>query len=93
LIPVFDGAIFSLEWKDALWDKFFTSAPQQLRQSVEQYKNSHESLRALSGRYGINQKTVVKWRKRSTVSNSPTGPKNPKSTILMIEEEAIVSKC
>src|SRR5882672_1459485 len=38
LIPGFDGALFSREWKDALWDKFFTAAPQRQRQSVEQYK-------------------------------------------------------
>jgi transposase InsO family protein len=53
-------------------------------------QNSQESLRALAGRYGINQKTVAKWKKRSTVSDTPTGPKNPKSTVLTIEEEAIV---
>ena len=53
-------------------------------------QHSQESLRALAGRYGINQKTVAKWKKRSSVSDTPTGPKNPKSTILTIEEEAIV---
>jgi 2-methylisocitrate lyase-like PEP mutase family enzyme len=37
-IPSFDGAIFSLDWRDALWDKFFTAVPRRLRQSVEQYK-------------------------------------------------------
>ena len=36
--PRFDGALFSREWKDALWDRFFTAAPQRQRQSVEQYK-------------------------------------------------------
>jgi len=53
-------------------------------------QNSQESLRALAGRYGINQKTVAKWKKRSSVSDAPTGPKDPRSTILTIEEEAIV---
>jgi hypothetical protein len=38
LIPDFDGAIFSLEWKEALWDRFCMEAPQRLRQSVEQYR-------------------------------------------------------
>lgn len=28
LIPGFDGALFSREWKDALWARFFTAAPQ-----------------------------------------------------------------
>ncbi|MFT7310038.1 MAG: hypothetical protein ACI853_000522, partial [Paracoccaceae bacterium] len=27
LIPRFDGAICSLEWKEALWDKYVTAAP------------------------------------------------------------------
>jgi hypothetical protein len=31
LVPGFDGAEFSIEWKDALWDKFCTAAPQRQR--------------------------------------------------------------
>jgi hypothetical protein len=38
LVPAFDGAIFSLERKGALWDKFYTGAPRRLRRFVEQYK-------------------------------------------------------
>lgn len=26
VLPVFDGALFSQQWKDALWDKFLTGA-------------------------------------------------------------------
>ena len=51
---------------------------------------SQESLRALARRYGINQKTVAKWKRRSSVVDLPTGPKEPRSTVLSIEEEAIV---
>jgi transposase len=53
-------------------------------------QNSQESLRALAKRYGINQKTVTKWKKRSSVADLPTGPKEPKSTALSIEDEAII---
>ena len=53
-------------------------------------QSSQESLRALARRYGINQKTVGKWRNRSSVSDLPTGPKKPRSTVLSAEEEAIV---
>jgi hypothetical protein len=53
-------------------------------------QNSQESLRALSNRYGTNQKTVAKWKKRSSVADLPTGPKEPKSTVLSIEEEAVI---
>ena len=37
LIPSFDGAILSNEWRDALWAKFYTGAPPRQRQSVERY--------------------------------------------------------
>ena len=53
-------------------------------------QNSQESLRALAKRYGINQKTVAKWKQRETVVDLPTGPKGAKSTVLSIEEEAII---
>ena len=53
-------------------------------------QNSQESLRALSKRYGINQKTVAKWKKRTSVTDLPTGPKDPRSTVLSIEEEAVI---
>ncbi len=34
-------------------------------------QNSEESLRGLAKRYGINQKTVAKWKKRSSVASPP----------------------
>jgi transposase InsO family protein len=53
-------------------------------------QHSQASLRALARRYGINPKTVAKWKKRGSVTDLPTGPREPKSTVLSIEEEAIV---
>ena len=53
-------------------------------------QHSQESLRALARRYGVNQKTVAKWRKRSSVADLRTGPKEPRSTVLSVEEEAII---
>ena len=53
-------------------------------------QNSQESLRALSMRYGINPKTVAKWKQRGSVADLPTGPKEPKSTSLSLEDEAII---
>ncbi|MGK2910577.1 MAG: hypothetical protein ACSLE1_12370 [Sphingobium sp.] len=37
LVPAFDGALFSQEWKDALWARFYTGAPVRQRRSVERY--------------------------------------------------------
>ena len=53
-------------------------------------QHSQESLRALAQRYGINQKTVAKWKKRSSVGDQKTGPKEPRSTVLSTEDEAII---
>jgi transposase InsO family protein len=53
-------------------------------------QHSQESLRVLAKRYGINQKTVAKWKKRTAVKDLPTGPKDVHSTTLSIEEEAII---
>jgi transposase-like protein len=53
-------------------------------------QNSQESLRALAKRYGINQKTVIKWKGRTSVADVPTGPRKPSSTVLTIEEEAVI---
>ena len=53
-------------------------------------QHSQESLRVLAKRYGINQKTVAKWKRRTAVKDLPTGPKGAHSTILSVEEEAII---
>ena len=53
-------------------------------------QNSQESLRFLASRYGINPKTVAKWKKREVVSDRPTGPKDRRSTVPTLEEEAVV---
>src|SRR5947207_8699069 len=37
LVPGFNGALFSPAWREALWAKFFTAAPQRQRRSVERY--------------------------------------------------------
>jgi transposase-like protein len=53
-------------------------------------QNSQASLRALAQRHGINPKTVAKWRKRDTTADRPMGPRAPHSTVLSVQEEAIV---
>jgi transposase InsO family protein len=53
-------------------------------------QHSQASLKALAGQFGINPKTVAKWRKRSSAADLPTGPKVAKSTSLSVEDEAIV---
>jgi transposase InsO family protein len=53
-------------------------------------QRSEESVRALGRRHGISPTTVQKWRKRATVADAPMGPKTVRSTVLSIEEEAMV---
>src|SRR5437868_14662567 len=51
---------------------------------------AQESTRTLATRYGLNAKTVAKWRKRTSTADRPMGPSRPKSTVLTEIEEAIV---
>src|SRR5881409_3831558 len=53
-------------------------------------QHSQESLRSLAKRHGNNPKTVAKWKKRPSVQDERTGPKEPRSTVLSVEEEAII---
>ena len=53
-------------------------------------RHSEASLRTLAKRYGINQKTVAKWKRRTSVADVPTGPKESRSTVLSVDDEAIV---
>lgn len=53
-------------------------------------QHSQESLRVLARRYGINPKTVAKWKARSSVADEKTGPKTPGSTVLSSGEEAVI---
>ena len=53
-------------------------------------QRSKASLQALSERYGINPKTVAKWRRRTSLEDRPMGPKVPRSTVLSVDEETLV---
>jgi len=53
-------------------------------------QRSQATNAALSREIGINVKTVAKWRKRETVEDLKTGPKEPRSTVLSEEEEAVI---
>jgi len=53
-------------------------------------QHSQASLRTLAKRYGINQKTVAKWKKRTSVADLPTGPRQARSTVLSVEEEGVI---
>jgi hypothetical protein len=50
-------------------------------------KHSEASIRTLAERYGVNPKTVAR---RTHAADAPMGPKDPGSTILSKEEEAII---
>jgi transposase InsO family protein len=52
-------------------------------------QRSTATAKALAAQYGLNPKTVAKWRKRTSVEDAAMGPKNPRSTELTKEEEAL----
>ena len=53
-------------------------------------QRSKASLQALSDRYGINPKTVAKWRTRTSLEDRRMGPKVPRSTVLSADEETLI---
>jgi hypothetical protein len=53
-------------------------------------QRSQESLRGLAKRYVINPKTVATWKQRGSVADRPTGPRQLRSTILSVEDDAII---
>ena len=53
-------------------------------------QHSQESLIAPSKRHCTNPKTVANWKKRTSVSDLPTGHKNAHSTVRSIEDEVII---
>ena len=61
--------------------------PAAVRRAIQ---HSKESLITLSERYGINPKTVAKWRKRTSVNDNRMGPTEVRSTVLSPEEEAAI---
>jgi transposase-like protein len=52
-------------------------------------QRSKATAKELAERHGINPKTVAKWKKRAFVHDAPMGPKEPRSTVLTVAEEAI----
>lgn len=58
-----------------------------VRRAIQQ---SQESIAVLSDRYHLNPKMVTKWKRRTHVHDAPMGPKQPRSTILTLEEAALI---
>lgn len=52
-------------------------------------QRSQDSTAELSREFEVNPKTVFKWRKRQSVENRRTGPKEPRSSVLGENEEAM----
>jgi hypothetical protein len=48
------------------------------------------SFRRCPQEHGVNQKAEAKWRQRRSLADLKTGPKEPRSTVLSIEKEAII---
>ena len=60
---------------------------EKVRQEIQ---NSEKSIAQLARELKLNVKTVARWKKRNYTHDTPMGPKNPRSTVLSVEEEAII---
>lgn len=61
--------------------------PPEVRAAI---RDSGESLRVLALRYGLNPKTVAKWKGRMTTEDLRRGPKPGRHGKLTVEEEDII---
>jgi transposase-like protein len=50
-------------------------------------QRSQASIAELSRTYGVNPKTVAKRRTRATVEDRRTGPREPRSSVLSLDEK------
>ena len=44
-------------------------------------QHSQASLRELARRHGVIPKAIAKWRKRTSVAQLPTGPRQPRNGV------------
>ncbi len=90
MVPECDGMIKcekKIPSREELWLHGCAKITETIRRAIQ---NSKESIAKLSRYYNLNPKTIVKWRKRSFTKDSDMGPKHPRSTVLTLEEEAII---
>jgi hypothetical protein len=51
---------------------------------------SEETNIALAKRYGVNRKTIAKWKARESITDERMGPKKPRASLLTPRDEAII---
>ena len=55
----------------------------------KEIQESVESAKALAERYGLNIKTILKWRKADGIEDKRSGPLKPKSVLSEVQQELI----
>lgn len=89
VVPGSHGASFTREGEEALWAAYSTVAPARRREFEPSSKHRKSRLGPWP-RYGLNPKTVSKWRHRTTTADAPMGPRHVHSAALSPLEEAAV---
>ena len=87
------GAPLSLALGLDPWDRGGPSTARQVMCNIAErgaLQRSEESVRALALSFSISPTTVQKWRKRTSITDRPMGPVEPRSTVLSIEQEAMI---
>jgi hypothetical protein len=90
LLEDFDGAFLLRESRDALWDRFYTAAPQRRRRSVERYKIAKRAGERSPSANFVTVFSLIPLEEAELRRRFSTGPKEPKSTALSIVDEAII---
>jgi transposase-like protein len=65
-------------------------SPRTTPRARAELRAAQASTQALAAQYGLNPKTVAKWRRRTPTEDAPMGPRERRSTVLTAFEEALV---
>jgi hypothetical protein len=89
-VPRWTGVVYAKPQWEGLWDKFYHGFARTTAAVCRAKQHSQKSLNESAEHYGINPKTVAKWKKRGFANDPRLGPKDVRSTVRTTEEEAAV---
>ena len=79
-------------WREELWASFYPAAAERplpcLAVNSSRDPLCQESVRVLAARHGVSRASVRKWKKRGFAADARMGPKDSRSTVLSVEQEA-----
>jgi hypothetical protein len=88
-VPFSPGIKLSDWVKVDLWDMFYMEAPRRRAEFEKKYTTLKKSIATLAARYGVNFKTILKWKHREGVVDHKSGPKKVRSSLSEMDQAVV----